>query len=277
MPGNKVQTLKKLQSRKGAVTGGHVHPNSRRAKQLQRIELRTKKLEVKSKVRRSTEIGKGMLYVFLSSAHRSSELPVAVDRHVYFVHALPEDREAVTLPELHQILRDYIGRNDDEAAELKKEREGRAWRKGEGKSKREMELDVQREGEESEYRSGFVLPDLTLAANVFLCRQWVAPLPSAKNVRGQKGGDPSFLGRLRLIRISSADETSVVVQWEGAREGEWDEAGGDDGEVEMADGSGPEDEGDAEIAEGWFRSPFVGIDSDTLPSPGKKSPEVRKL
>ncbi|KAL8279128.1 hypothetical protein RQP46_008384 [Phenoliferia psychrophenolica] len=220
MPGNKVQTLKKLQSRKGAITGGQVHPNSRRAKQLQRIELRTKKLDVKSKVRRSTEIGR-------------------VDRQVYFVHALAEDRTSVSLPELHQILRDYIGRNDDEAAELKKEREGRAWRKGEGKNKREMELDGQREAEESEYRSGFVLPDLTLATNVFICRQWVAPIPNAKDVKGMKGGDPSFLGRIRLIRISSEDENSVVVEREGAREGEW-EAG--EGEVEMADGSDVGDE-----------------------------------
>ena len=54
-----------------------------------------------------------------------------------------------------------------------------------------------------------------------------------------KGGDPSFFGRIRLIRISSADENSIVVEREGAREGEW-EIG--EGEVEMADGSDAEGE-----------------------------------
>jgi hypothetical protein len=38
---------------------------------------------------------------------------------------------------------------------LKKEREGRSWRKAEGKSKRESELEGIKEREESEYRSGF--------------------------------------------------------------------------------------------------------------------------
>ena len=79
---------------------------------------------------------------------------------------------------------------------------------------------------------------MTLATNVFLCRQWTSPVANAKDVKGMKGGDPSFLGRLRLIRITSADEGQVVVECEGAREGEWDTG---DGEVEMADGSGDEE------------------------------------
>lgn len=87
-------------------------------------------------------------------------------------------------------------------------------------------------------RERAVLPDLTLAENVFLCRQWVAPLPTAKDPRGHKGGDPSFLGRIRLVRISSEDPNTVVVQCEGAREGEW-EAG--EGEIEMGENS--EEEG----------------------------------
>lgn len=81
--------------------------------------------------------------------------PRTVDRHIYFVHAMPDDQLSVSLPELHQILADYIARNDDEMAELRKEREERAWRKGEGKTKREVELDNAKEADESEYRSGF--------------------------------------------------------------------------------------------------------------------------
>lgn len=53
--------MKALQSRKGSVTGAKLHPNSRRAKQLQRVELRTKKLDVQTKVQRSGEIRRGEL------------------------------------------------------------------------------------------------------------------------------------------------------------------------------------------------------------------------
>lgn len=69
-----------------------------------------------------------------------------------------------------------------------------------------------------------VLPDLTLPTNVFLCRQWTSPLPSSKDPKGRaKGGDPSFLGRIRLIRIEKDDTSAVTVVCEGAREGEWEE------------------------------------------------------
>jgi translation machinery-associated protein 16 len=51
--------MKALQSRKSNVTGHKLHPNSRRAKQLQRVELRTKKLNLQGKVQRTTEIKRG--------------------------------------------------------------------------------------------------------------------------------------------------------------------------------------------------------------------------
>lgn len=78
-----------------------------------------------------------------------------MDRHLYFVHALPDDKTSLSLPELHQLLADYIARNDDELEELKKERDERSWRKGEGKTKREVELDNLKTSDDSEYRSGF--------------------------------------------------------------------------------------------------------------------------
>ncbi|KAI5476915.1 hypothetical protein MNV49_007016 [Pseudohyphozyma bogoriensis] len=224
-PGNKVITKKKLQSRKGATHGSKLHPNSRRAKQLQRVELREKKLDTQSKVRRSAEVGR-------------------IDRHIYFVHSIPEDRTSLSLPELHKVLTDYIARNDDEAQELKAEREGRAWRKGEGMNKREKELAMQKEAEESEYRSGFVVPDLTIAQNVFIARQWTSPAPTSSSKTASAGGDPSFFPRVRLIRIFSEDQNMVVVEREGARkEGEW--AAGE-GEVEMGEDEEEEDDEEEE-------------------------------
>lgn len=68
MPNNRIKTKGALQSRKQSVTGAQVHPNSRRAKQLQRVELRTKKLEVQSRVRRSNEVSRGEKRVYFMIA-----------------------------------------------------------------------------------------------------------------------------------------------------------------------------------------------------------------
>ena len=92
MPGNKVQTLKKLQSRKSGITGGQIHPNSRRAKQLQRIELRTKKLEVKSKVRRSNEIGRSELAPACHDLQSGVDPPRVASRPTCLLCARPSGR-----------------------------------------------------------------------------------------------------------------------------------------------------------------------------------------
>lgn len=102
----------------------------------------------------------GLLELAISHLRKVGELTPptfasSVDRHLYFVHALPSDATSVSLPDLHQILNDYLNRNEAELVELKHEREGRSWRKGEGKGKRETELEKLREEEESEYKTGF--------------------------------------------------------------------------------------------------------------------------
>ncbi|GAA5883599.1 hypothetical protein JCM3774_002106 [Rhodotorula dairenensis] len=176
MPNNRVKTLKALQSKKTKVASGQVHPNSRRAKQLQRVVLRATKLEHEAKVRRSNEVDR-------------------VDRHLFFVHALPAEASSLSLAELHQLVEQYLDRNQPEAIDLQRDRESRgSWRKGEGKGKREVEIEKTREHELQEYKTGFVVPDLTVAENVTICRQWVNPAPS-KETKNAKGGDPSYLGR----------------------------------------------------------------------------------
>ncbi|GAA6041637.1 hypothetical protein JCM8097_007785 [Rhodosporidiobolus ruineniae] len=210
MPNNKVKTAKSLQGKKQGANK-HIHPNSRRAKQLQRVDLREKKLELQQRVRRAGEVGE-------------------IDRHLFFVHALPSDATSISLADLHQLVADYMSRNESELAKLESERQARSWRKTEGKGKREVEIEKQRADEESEYRSGFIVPDLTLAENVVLCRLWVNPAP-AKEGKNTKGGDPSFLGRIRLIRVFAEDKSAVKVEQNGARE-TWGEG---EGEVEMGD------------------------------------------
>lgn len=71
------------------------------------------------------------------------------------MHALPEDVDHVSLPELHKLLEDYINRDDNEVLELEADRKERSWRKAEGKTKREIELEQQKIEDLGEYRSGF--------------------------------------------------------------------------------------------------------------------------
>ncbi|GAA5966099.1 hypothetical protein JCM8115_004932 [Rhodotorula mucilaginosa] len=220
MPNNRVKTIKALQSKKTKIATGQVHPNSRRAKQLQRVVLRATKLEHEAKVRRSNEVDR-------------------VDRHLFFVHALPAEATSLSLPELHQLLESYLDRNQPELVDLQHERESRgSWRKSEGKGKREVEIEKTREQEVQEYKAGFVLPDLTVAENVTICRQWINPAPS-KESKNAKGGDPSYLGRIRMVRIFEGDRNAVVVEKQGART-EWEQG---QGEVEME--AEDDDDGDS--------------------------------
>lgn len=167
-PNNRVKTSSALQGKKGKVGGKQIHPNSRRAKQLQRVELRSKKLEVQGRVQRSLEIQRGeptlhprvlffiQLVTSLLKLLISMGFRIAVDRHLYFVHSLPEDATSISLLDLHQILQDYINRNESELIELAAERLNRnSWRKNEGKGKRETELEKLKEEEQSQYRVGF--------------------------------------------------------------------------------------------------------------------------
>jgi hypothetical protein len=167
MPNNRVKTIKALQSKKTKIATGQVHPNSRRAKQLQRVVLRATKLEHEAKVRRSNEVDRGAYPSFASGycfdllAHASSPSlrsrnMVTVDRHLFFVHALPAEATSLSLPELHQLLESYLDRNQPELVDLQHERESRgSWRKSEGKGKREVEIEKTREQEVQEYKAGF--------------------------------------------------------------------------------------------------------------------------
>lgn len=57
MPNNKVKTLSALQGSKSKAAAKKLHPDSRRAKQFNRVELRTKKLEKRGRERREQNQG----------------------------------------------------------------------------------------------------------------------------------------------------------------------------------------------------------------------------
>lgn len=69
---------------------------------------------------------------------------------MFFFHAIPDDKEAMTLEELHNLIRDvWLARHD-----VALEEEQKARRKGRPKSTREMKLENIKLLESEEYRTG---------------------------------------------------------------------------------------------------------------------------
>ncbi|KAG8991024.1 hypothetical protein FRB90_001489 [Tulasnella sp. 427] len=125
------------------------------------------------------------------------------DRFVFFHHALPPDVPALTLSEVHEIIRDvWLKRHDVAIAE-----EAATRRKGEPRSSKEDKLQAAKEAEAEEYRSGLEIPDLTDPMTVELFRRW-------------EDGDPNYLPLLRMIKVSGSEPEKSVVVRKGRREEE---------------------------------------------------------
>ncbi|KAI0251442.1 translation machinery-associated protein 16 [Lactifluus subvellereus] len=166
------------------------HPESRKAEQLARKQLRKTKLA-----------GQASKRAKLHSAR--------ADFYGFFFHAIPEpDREdgggpgtpvaVLTMPELHDLVANiWLTRHD---AELEAEREAR--RKGRPKSTKEQKLEETKLREAEEYRTGMEVPDLTHRENVALYRTW-----------DQR--EVAFVQTLRFIRISGAKPDLAIVSKPG--------------------------------------------------------------
>ncbi|THH14631.1 hypothetical protein EW146_g5723 [Bondarzewia mesenterica] len=173
------------------------HPESRKAGQLARTQIRKSKLAGQASKR----------------AKKHSSL---VDFYGFFHHALPEEGE-LTLEDMHAIIGDvWLARHD---AELEEERAAR--RKGRPKSVKEMKLEEMKLRESEQYRTGmgavhyriqFALfiyrrllsevPDLTHHANVALFRKWDQI-------------EVAYVHMLRFIRITSAKLDIFVLSRQG--------------------------------------------------------------
>ncbi|KLO08049.1 hypothetical protein SCHPADRAFT_917036 [Schizopora paradoxa] len=155
------------------------HPKSRKAGQVERAQLRKAKLEG-------------------AAGKRAKRNHSQIDKYVFFYHAMPPECEAMSLEELHAVIRDvWLTRHDMELNEEIKNR-----RKGNPKSAKQSRLENFKAIEAEEYRTGLEVPDLTHPKNVELFRRW-----------DQK--EVAFIDLLRFIRISSADTTSVVLSRPG--------------------------------------------------------------
>ncbi|KAF8606077.1 hypothetical protein BDV93DRAFT_469996 [Ceratobasidium sp. AG-I] len=160
------------------------HPQSRKAGQLERAQLRKHKLAN-------------------ASSKRGKNIVSKADRYAFFFHALPPDAPGLTLPEIHEIIQTvWLARHD---SLLKDEQAQR--RPGRPQSARELALLEMKLQDEEAYRTGLTLPDLTDPSTVTLFRAWES-----------KSHDPAYLHLLRSIRVSSSNPDSLVVENIGAQE-----------------------------------------------------------
>ncbi|KAJ1306788.1 hypothetical protein OPQ81_007774 [Rhizoctonia solani] len=160
------------------------HPQSRKAGQLERTQLRKAKLAN-------------------ASSKRGKNLVTKADRYAFFFHALPPDVSALSLPEIHDIIQSvWLARHDES---LEAEQSSR--RPGRPPSARELALLEMKRQDEEVYRTGLTLPDLTDPETVTLFRAWE-----------DKSHDPAYLHLLRSIRVSRENPDKMVVEHIGAKE-----------------------------------------------------------
>lgn len=142
------------------------HPQSRKAAQLERAHLRQHKLTSAKSKRGKVQNERSWSFRFpFSGDHHANDMSVD-DRFVFFHHALTSDVPSLTLPEIHDIIKDvWLHRHDVAIAE-----EAATRRKGEPRSSKEDKLLAAKEADKEEYRTGlgkarspysFLLPPLT--------------------------------------------------------------------------------------------------------------------
>ncbi|TFK86972.1 hypothetical protein K466DRAFT_576070 [Polyporus arcularius HHB13444] len=150
------------------------HPQSRKAGQLVRTQIRKSRLVELSKERHKKQGSQVSIYSF-------------------FYHALPPEGE-LSLEELHFVVREiWLARFDSEI-----EAEKAARRKGRPRSMKEQKLEEQKLRETELYRTGMEVIDLTHPINVELFRKWDQQ-------------EAAYVQQLRFIRISSASPENVVL------------------------------------------------------------------
>ncbi|TFK51777.1 hypothetical protein OE88DRAFT_1467516 [Heliocybe sulcata] len=155
------------------------HPQSRKAGQITRTQLRKNKLSE-------------------ASNKKSRKSHAETDFYGFWYHAMPPEGETLTLPVIHALLKDvWLTRHDTELAS-----ERAARRKGRPKSTREQHLEDIKLRESEEYRTGLEIPDLTHLANMELFRRW-----------DQK--ELAFVQLLRYIRVSSSKPDLALVSRPG--------------------------------------------------------------
>ncbi|ORE01036.1 hypothetical protein BCV72DRAFT_246239 [Rhizopus microsporus var. microsporus] len=167
--GNKRLTLRTIKNRDA------IHPYSRKAQQLTRVYQRKEKMARKEQQKSVNPIG---------------------DRWLWFRYAFDEEKKAATMKDMHELIKLYLARNDDEINTLEKER-ARGHKKP--KSPRQHFLEALKEREANEYVSGLELPDMTNGKTLELLREW--------------DGDKNSMSRIKTIRVRKplSEESKAVI------------------------------------------------------------------
>ncbi|KAG9298862.1 hypothetical protein G9A89_015883 [Geosiphon pyriformis] len=154
-----------------------IYPSSRKAVQLQRVFLRTERLQ-KKKIRHVTQ-------------------PL-VERIQWFRYALDESLPCATKSEIYDLIEMYISRNDCELDQLKSlHRNGQR-----PKAAREDMLEALKKKELAEFKNGLEIPDLMNPKNIKILREW--------------DGDSNSLSQIKLTRIIAPNSNieSIVKEME---------------------------------------------------------------
>jgi len=145
------RALHKVQKQISKKRGGKptaLHENSRDARRLVQAGAREDKL---AKI--------------MSLAHKSNQH--YVDRVTWFQDATVNQESPLSDTDVQQLVESYIGRADEELAELKA-----AQRPGRPRSKAEDRILDRIESEQKEFKSGFWMPELRDAASLELVKRW---------------------------------------------------------------------------------------------------------
>ncbi|KAI8148026.1 translation machinery-associated protein 16, partial [Fennellomyces sp. T-0311] len=167
-PNNKRHTLKNIKNR------DELHPYSRKARQLTRVALRSHKLANK----RPATNPKGIQGLFQPQCC-SNSINI-VERWLWFRYALDESLLCATKAQVYELIDMYLKRHDEELEALDQQR-----KKGGHRTKvpRHDLLTALKTSEESEYKSGFELPDLMVEKNVRMLREWDGDVNGMPRIR----------------------------------------------------------------------------------------------
>ncbi|OWZ61006.1 translation machinery-associated protein 16 [Cryptococcus neoformans Bt85] len=208
MPNNRKITKKTIKGKEG------LHPGSRKAAQLTRVQLRVEKLKGNNKARKD---------------HVSAK----VQRPLFFIHSLSSPNP-LTLPSLKALITEvYLKRHDPRIEELTRER-----RPGRPKPKELLDLEEVKKRETGEYETGMEVPDLTHPPTTLLIHSWLSS-PNPPSI------DHSHIDLLRHIRVSPHGE--VLLTKEGRTEemglGNWKGEGEGDNWTTFLEGVSTEKQG----------------------------------
>ncbi|KAI8621782.1 translation machinery-associated protein 16 [Chytriomyces sp. MP71] len=187
MPNNKKHKVSKI---KGAEKA---HPFSRKAAQMRRAFAREER-------------------VASLKSHKDADRMRVVDRMVWFKYALQDDIPAATPEIVHDLIDQYINRNEQELEDLKA-----TIRPNRPRPAKIALLEMLQGKDRHEYRTGMKLPDMADAANVVRLRTWE--------------GDYNGISAIKMVEVveSSKPKTMDVTRPEEMDAKDADGDGGMDG------------------------------------------------